>query len=75
MGKPNNTHPPWSEAPPWAKYRAQDLNSDWWWFQTEPKQGATYAWWNAGGKAMQYSSGSIENPNWKTTLQKRPDDE
>ena len=29
--------PDWSEAPEWARYLAQDKDSEWYWFESEPK--------------------------------------
>ena len=36
MDEQNNTAPPWSEAPPWAKWRAQDEDGSWFWYSEKP---------------------------------------
>ena len=71
MSNNNNTPPPWSEAPPWAKYIAQDETGEWWWYEKEPvprKDG----WDDTTTQSM---SQSYKCPNWRDTLQKRPENE
>lgn len=73
MDKPNNTPPPWSEAPPWAMWRAQDETGEWWWYEEKPRIATDndgYDAVNSQSRAEQYKW-----PNWKTTLQKRPENE
>jgi hypothetical protein len=80
MSKPNNnTPPPWSEAPDWAMWRAQDYVGEWWWYEEEPKphnrgifaSGGEFAF----GSERKKAHTSDANPNWKSTLEKRPSDE
>jgi len=75
MRNNNNTPPPWSEAPPWAKYRAQDKIGLWLWYEIQPSAG--YVGWNFGGLSkIDYTKEKlIENPNWRDTMQKRPENE
>lgn len=78
MSKQNNIPPPWSEAPDWAMWRAQDEDGEWWWYERKPHP--------SEDKNKQWLEGSINglmiralnddvNPNWRNTLEKRPDNE
>jgi hypothetical protein len=77
MDKQNNTPPPWSEAPPWANYRAQDEDGTWGWFEEEPVYQASdffgYEWCSNG--RMLISRKDKPNPNWRDTFEKRVKDE
>lgn len=79
MDKPNNTPPPWSEAPPWAKWRAQDEVGEWWWYEYKPRFNADHDGWdivNSHDNAEQCKLTNNEHcPNWRDTLQKRPENE
>lgn len=61
--------PDWSEAPEWATHLAQDQSGQWHWFKSEPRTEAGY--WVAKGdtNARAFS----KNPNWKETLEARPE--
>lgn len=73
MDKLNNTPPPWSEAPPWAMWRAQDENGRWYWYEIEPEQHTNGVEFRSIGN---YELAAVpSNPDWKTTLQKRPENE
>ena len=59
---------PWSGAPEWAKYKAQDCNGCWYWFDFMPEQHNIE--WRVGhsrGVAL-YASPGDKNPNWVCTL-------
>lgn len=59
---------PWSGAPEWAKYKAQDCNGCWYWFDFMPEQHNIE--WRVGhsrGVAL-YASPGDKNPNWACTL-------
>lgn len=76
MDKPNNTPPPWSEAPPWANWIGQNKDGDWYAFSHKPtvtSNGFTFGY-RLDVISRRIQRGSI-NPNWKTTLQKRPENE
>jgi hypothetical protein len=51
--------PPWSEAPPWAKYVAfHAIDGEWYWY-----------------KRIGKSKGCISVKEWRDTLKKRPENE
>lgn len=76
MSNNNNQPPPWSEAPPLAKWRCQDFDGVWCFFENEPMISYSGDWWDrrTDGDLTIFPSGQL-NPDWKTTLQKRPDNE
>lgn len=75
MSNNNNTPPPWSEAPPWAMWRAQDEDGEWWWFRLKPKQNRLGFWVTLPGSKFEQAKICGHNPNWRDTLQKRPENE
>lgn len=76
MSNNNNTPPPWSEAPPWAMWRAQDYNGDWYAFDMEPEKNEdAWWWWTHNNLYALLLETHIVNPNWRDTLQKRPENE
>lgn len=72
MSNNNNTPPPWSEAPPWAMWLAQDENGSWFWYSEKPIEKPDM--FDSGGK-ISLCKYTDPNPNWKTTLEKRPENE
>lgn len=65
--------PEWSRAPLWAQWLAQDANGDWYWFDyQQPQIGENYGQWETDGEDVIRASAGAINPNWKSTLQKRP---
>ena len=76
MSNNNNTPPPWSEAPPWAKWRAMDESGEWWWFADRPWNDNTGGWY-LSKEAYQIAFGGQgdSNPNWQDTIEKRPKNE
>ena len=80
MSNNNNTPPPWSEAPPWAMYRAQDEDGYWCFYKDEPCISEGTGMWSNREILFDDSDFFMSirgkaNPNWKTTLQKRPENE
>lgn len=78
MDKPNNTPPPWSEAPPWAMWRAQDKDGWWCFYKYEPCAGR-YDWVYSD---IIFSSENYvlcrkgkPSSNWRKSLKKRPENE
>jgi hypothetical protein len=69
----NNTQPPWSEAPDWAMWVAQDYTGEWWWYEEEP-QPHNRGIFAFGGERRKANTSSA-NLNWQSTLEKRPDNE
>lgn len=67
----------WSDAPDWAQYTAQDEDGSWWWYQEVPYiAGDDTMWNNRGGKWDRATWGECSpNPNWRNTLQARPQSE
>ena len=76
----NNNPPPWSDAPPWAKWRAQDEDGYWGFYKDEPCMSRNVnAWSNMeilfdDSNFLMSIKGKF-NPNWRDTLQKRPENE
>lgn len=60
---------PWTGAPEWAKYKAQDADGRWYWYQIKPivSSGSLRAWLRDGGEAVLYDSDE-PNPSWRDTL-------
>ena len=72
-----NTPPPWSEAPPWANYCGQQKEGGWYWFSHKPtttSKGFTFGY-RLDVISRKANWNSIINPNWRDTLQKRPENE
>jgi hypothetical protein len=65
---------PWSEAPAWAQWFAQDEDGDCYWYRGEPSVG--WCIWLPGaiveGECEKLKTKLPENPDWKNTLQERP---
>ena len=78
MSNNNNQPPPWSEAPPWAKYRAQDKDGWWCFYKYEPCV-SQYDWVYSdiifSSENYILAKKGVQTPKWKTTLQKRPENE
>ena len=73
----------WSQAPEWAKWKAQDAEGIWSWFSTKPQpynfglyaNGTFLA--SGKGKKEQVDKGythylSTPNKDWRKTVSKRP---
>ena len=80
MNKPNNTPPPWSEAPLWAMYIAQDEDGAWFAYEKKPKpskqgMGLTSTFIFVDGGESMLLTWDVPNPDWRDTLQKRPGNE
>lgn len=63
----------WSNAPKWARYAAQDLTGESWWFETKPETSYLFDDWRYGGRTKKITP--KRNPKWKETLQERPKNE
>ncbi len=78
MDKQNNTPPPWSEAPPWAKYRAQDEDGAWFFYKKNPYATSIDVEWRTNDisdNGCVLAKWCTPNPNWRDTLEKRPENE
>jgi len=68
----------WSEAPPWAKWRAQDKDGWWCFYKYEPCV-SQYDWVYSdiifSSENYILSKKGTPSSKWKTTLQKRPENE
>ncbi len=61
---------PWHEAPSWAKWAAQDVADDWYWYEHEPDIDACGMWWVECGSMEKF-----EHParvDYKYSKQCRP---
>lgn len=78
MSNNSNIPPSWSEAPPWAKWRAQDEDGAWFFYKEEPYTMSIDVEWRTKGISDIYCllvKWCKTNPNWRETLQKRPENE
>jgi len=76
MSNNSNQPPPWSEAPPWAKYIGQQPEGDWYAFShkpTEIQRGFTFGY--RDDRKSAFVKFGKPNPNWRDTMQKRPENE
>lgn len=66
--------PSWADAPDWAEWLAQDQRGDWYWYQVEPEADLNVdEWCNEGGRLCEAVDCGEPNPNWRTTLERRPE--
>ena len=66
--------PQWADAPEWAQWLAQDQCGAWWWYDGKPYvREPALVYWQASSEWFGRASSGAKNPNWKSTLQKRPD--
>ena len=76
MSNNNNTPPPWSEAPPWAEWLSQDKDGSWFFYESKPYASDIDIEWRFDGESKcLLMSWRDSNPNWRDTLQKRPENE
>ncbi len=64
--------PSWDDTPEWAQWLAQTINGTWIWHAREPV--AAQGYWSTRGNAKA-SFQTFPNPNWRDTLQQRPEPE
>jgi hypothetical protein len=71
---PNPTAPSWAEAPEGYNYRAMDSDGHWWWFIGRPytETFLKHEGWDSE-EGMREARGIQIYPNWKGTLQVRPE--
>ncbi|WNV50635.1 hypothetical protein [Pseudomonas phage Rollin] len=62
---------PFADAPEWAKYKAQDADGDWYWYEKRPEQCAGLWSANNGTHKRAQRSHAIA-PAWRDTLIERP---
>jgi hypothetical protein len=63
--------PDWKDAPAWAMWLAQDKVGEWYFYEALP-----YAWgdqWMSPNWRSRRVSFANKNPDWKNTLEKRPE--
>lgn len=58
---------PWAGAPEWAKYKAQDEDGEWFWFELVPRRTKTHVWISEAG-GLELASYGEPSPDWRTTL-------
>ena len=76
----NNQPPPWSEAPKWAKWRTVDADGEITFWEYEPRLlsdcfGKRKGRLTVTGYDFTIDLKTGEYPNWRDTLEKRPDNE
>jgi hypothetical protein len=63
---------PWYGAPEWARFKAQDADGRWWWYDVEPYQ-LRNLWVSEGdNRETALAQSADPNPNWRDTLIERP---
>lgn len=65
--------PPWDDAPDWARWLAQSKRGPWYWWEFEPRD-IDNEWAVIRGMYTFIRDGT-PNPNWRDTLQERPEPE
>jgi len=70
--EPHTPAPQWADAPQWAQWRAQDKSGTWGWYEVSPQIPANSNEWDPLSELWAYAEEGDENPQWKSTLQKRP---
>lgn len=65
--------PPWSKAPDWAKYLAQDGDGTWYWYGDRPlaSTSGSKVWIRANNQAQQ-AVVEHDDDAWKGTLEHKP---
>lgn len=72
--------PDWINAPLWAQWLAQDQTGEWYWYKTKP-QAIVKLWGNTNDGQWvtvylkQRACRGHPNPDWRETLEKRPNKE
>ena len=61
---------PWQDAPDWARWAAQDIIGDWFWYEQEPYIEACGMWWVDCGPMELFEHRSIVD--YKYSKQCRP---
>ena len=64
--------PDWKDALDWVTCRAQDEDGSWFGYASKPTWGGRL-WISSTGPVMRLSPSGTTNPNWKGTLEMRPD--
>lgn len=66
-------NPRWSTAPPWARYKAQDGDGTWYWYEDAPVPSGTGSrvWIRNGTKSRQQKCDAGDD-DWNKTLERRP---
>lgn len=60
---------PWAGAPEWAKWKAQDADGEWCWFENKPvKSSSKRMWLPRLGMTGRISPKGDPNPRWRHTL-------
>ena len=72
--QPEVAEDPFTGAPDWAKYKAQDRDGEWWFHSHKPVESVGCMWGLTvvGGKNSPAPGGDGPNPNWRETLIERP---
>ena len=68
----------WNEIPEWVQWVAQNFHGQWWGFEIEPYTDGHLCVWDIDPNKMRKKiliskHGSENAPNWKFTLNKRPE--
>lgn len=67
--------PDWDDAPEWAMWCAQNWSGKWMWFEKMPHHwDKDSCWYTRTGKSKVAGYGLLSNPEWRTTIYKKPED-
>ena len=69
--------PSWKNAPEWAEYLAQDYkDGNWYWYSIKPYRCSVkdFVWCCVPDSKYKLAGISDPNPEWKETLERRPND-
>lgn len=68
---PAKRGPAWDIAPDWARFKAQNADGSWYWFEQRPEPEQSGSWECTG--RQRFGAWRDENPyGWQTTLEARP---
>lgn len=60
---------PWYGAPEWARYKAQDEDGRWWWYECRPSEDCLVSGWTRDhGRYTRTTTTLAHTTNWRDTL-------
>ena len=69
----DNAKPSWTTAPSWATALAMDPDGTWHWFQRTPENTVAQMWTTPGGYAVAGKTDPKGYPDWRGTLELKPE--
>lgn len=72
LGKPQKGV--WERAPDWARFRAQDQDGSWYWYEKRPVKDVDFWRWDRRTESRcGFSNNGAPNADWQHTLEERPE--